>query len=72
MLDNSGSNLLVSGQHRVIMYSIETKATSRLPYFGHPPFNTYLSLVCLAAVATELGGIKVCTFISADLFQVKM
>jgi hypothetical protein len=45
--------------HRVIMYSIETKATSRLPYFGHPPFNTYLSVVCLAAVATELGGIKI-------------
>ncbi len=45
--------------HRVIMYSIETKATSRLPYFGHPPFNTYLSVACLVAVATELGGIKI-------------
>jgi hypothetical protein len=56
------------------MYSIETKATSRLPYFGHPPFNTgigtYQSVVCLAAVATELGGIKIlyihlCRFVSS-------
>jgi hypothetical protein len=39
--------------HRVIMYFIETKATSRLPYFGNLPMNTYLSVVYTAAVATE-------------------
>jgi hypothetical protein len=52
------------------MYFVETKATSRLPYFGHLPLNTYLSVACIAAVATELGVIKN-IFISADLFQVK-
>jgi hypothetical protein len=51
------------------MYFIETKATSHLFYFGHHPLNMYLSLVCMAAVATELGVLK--TFISADLFQVQ-
>jgi hypothetical protein len=49
--------------HRVIMYFIETKATSRLPYFGHLPLNTYLSVACIAAVATELGGIKIYSFL---------
>jgi hypothetical protein len=52
------------------MYFVETKATSRLPYFGNLPLNTYLSVLCKAAVATELGGNKN-LFISADLFQVK-
>jgi hypothetical protein len=42
--------------HRVIMYLLETKATSRLPYFGHLPLNTYLLVVCIAAEATEMGG----------------
>jgi hypothetical protein len=41
--------------HRVIMYFIETKATCCIPYFGHLPLNTYLSVVCIAAMATELG-----------------
>jgi hypothetical protein len=27
--------------HRVIMYFIETKATSRLPYFGQLPLSIY-------------------------------
>ncbi len=40
------------------MYFIETKATSRLPYFGHLPLNIYLSLVCIAAVATKLRGLN--------------
>jgi hypothetical protein len=31
-------------------------------------FNTYLSVVCIAAVAAELEGIKN-TFISADFFH---
>jgi hypothetical protein len=43
-------------RHRVIMYFIEAKATSRHPYFGQLPMNTYLSVVFIAAVATELGG----------------
>jgi hypothetical protein len=38
------------------MYFTEAKATSRLPYFGHLPMNTYLSVVYIAAVATELEG----------------
>jgi hypothetical protein len=38
--------------HRVIMYFIETKTTSGLNYLGHLPLNTYLSVVCIAAVAT--------------------
>jgi hypothetical protein len=46
-------------EHRVIMYFIESKAKSRLPYFGHLPLNTYLSLVYKAAMATELGGIQI-------------
>jgi hypothetical protein len=50
-------------RHRVIMYFIETKATSRLPYFGHLPLNTFLSVVCIAAVSTELGGIKIHSFL---------
>ncbi len=50
--------------HRVIMYFIETKATSCLPYFGHLPLNTYLSVVCIAAVATVLGSIKNINFYS--------
>jgi hypothetical protein len=45
------------------MYYIETKATSRLPYFGHLPLKTYLSVVCIAAVAIELGGIKIQSFL---------
>jgi hypothetical protein len=52
------------------MYFIETKAKSRLPFFGHLPLNTYMSVVCIAAVSMELGGIKN-TFISAGLFEVK-
>jgi hypothetical protein len=56
--------------HKVIMYFIETKAKSRLPFFGHLPLNTYLSVVCIAAVAMELGGLKK-KFISAGLFEVK-
>ncbi len=42
--------------HRVIMYFVETKATSRLPYFGHLPVDSYLSVLSIAAVTTELGG----------------
>jgi hypothetical protein len=49
--------------HRVIMYYIQTKATNHLPYFGHLPLNTYLSVVCIAAVATELGDIKIYLFL---------
>jgi hypothetical protein len=45
------------------MYFIETKATRRLPHFGHLPLNTYLSVVCIAAVATELGRIKTHSFL---------
>ncbi len=52
------------GQYsRVLMYFIEIKATSRLPFFGHLPLNTYLSVVFIAAVATELGGIKIYSFL---------
>jgi hypothetical protein len=53
--------------HRVIMYFIKTKTTSRLHYSGHLPLNTYVSVVCIAAVATELGGIKVCSFLQICL-----
>jgi hypothetical protein len=53
----------VGVSHRVIMYLIETKATSRLPYFGHLPLNIYLSVVCIAAVATKLRGIKIYSFL---------
>jgi hypothetical protein len=57
--------------HRVIVYTlIETKATSRLPYFGHLTLNTYLSVFRTAALATELGSVQI-YFISADLFLVK-
>jgi hypothetical protein len=49
--------------HRVIMYFVETKATSRLPDFGHLPLNIYLSVGCIAAVATELRGIKIYSFL---------
>jgi hypothetical protein len=52
-----------------VLYFIEAKATSRLPYFGHLPLNTYLLLVYTAAVATELGVIQI-QFTSADLFQI--
>jgi hypothetical protein len=45
------------------MYFIKTKATSHLPYLGHLPLNTYLSVVGIAAVATELGGIKIHSFL---------
>jgi hypothetical protein len=51
------------------MYFIETKATSRLPYFGHLPLNKYLLMVCIAAVATDLGGTKIpsfCRFVSSQ------
>jgi hypothetical protein len=45
------------------MYFIKTKATSRLPYFGHLPLNTYLSEVCIAAVVKALGSIKIHLFL---------
>jgi hypothetical protein len=45
------------------MYFVETKATSRLPYFGPLPLNIYLSVVCTAAVATEFRGIKIYSFL---------
>jgi hypothetical protein len=51
------------------MFFIETVTTSRLPSFGCFPLNTFLSVVCMAAVATELGVFN--NFIYADLFLVK-
>ncbi len=40
------------------MYFIETKATICLPYFGHLPLNTFLSVVCIAGVARKLRAIN--------------
>jgi hypothetical protein len=45
------------------MYFVETKATSHLPFFGDLPMNTYLSVVSIAAVAKEFGGIKIHPFL---------
>jgi hypothetical protein len=36
-------------------------------YFCHLPLNTYLSVVCIAAVATELEGIKIHSFLQICL-----
>jgi hypothetical protein len=33
--------------------------TLRLQYFDHLPLNMYRSVVCLAAVAVELGGTSI-------------
>jgi hypothetical protein len=60
--------------HRVIMYFVhrdQGNKSSCLPYFGHLPVNSCLSVVYIAAVATELGGIKIHTF-QQDLFHFKM
>jgi hypothetical protein len=38
------------------MYFTVAKATNRLTYFGHLPVITYLSVVYIAAVVTELEG----------------
>ncbi len=61
-------------KHIVIMYFIETKATSRLPYLGHLSLNTYLSVVYIAAEGTELRGLKyihLCTFVLNICFKSK-
>jgi hypothetical protein len=53
------------------MYFIETKATSCLPYFGNLLLSSYLSVVCRAAVATELSGITTHSFLQI-CFKSKM
>jgi hypothetical protein len=53
----------VGVSHRIIMHFIENKGTSRLSNCGHLVLNTYLSVVCTAAVFTELGCIIIHLFL---------
>jgi hypothetical protein len=50
MINTRGSH--DTPKHRVIMYNIETKATSRLICFGHLSFECLL-VVCTAAVGSK-------------------
>jgi hypothetical protein len=52
----------------IIRNSLFATRPSLFLAFGHLPLNTYLSVVCIAAVATELGGSKYihfCRFVSS-------
>jgi hypothetical protein len=57
------------------MYFIENRGASRLPFFVHLPLNTYLSVVCIAAVAMERGVLKyiyLCRFVFSKKCKLRL